>query len=80
MKVEGFKIYLISKEGLEYIPILKLFSGKLELSKFMNGSNSVVSGSVRAGVNYFNDHIFRWEPLVEPFELRMNLMTNDRLQ
>ena len=42
--------------------------------------NSVVSGSVRAGVNYFNDHIFRWEPLVEPFELRMNLMTNDRLQ
>ena len=47
------------------------------MNLFVNTGSAVVTGDLTIGINYFNDHIFRWEPLIEPIDLRWNVTKND---
>jgi hypothetical protein len=73
-KVQTLSFYLISKENDEYIPLFRLKAGPLETSLFVNSGSQVVSADLNCQVSYFNDRIFRWEPLLEPTEAKVSIM------
>ena len=70
------KFYLIHKEGKEYLPILRLSANKISLLEFVNHQNQVYNGELEFEASYFNNLIFRWEPLVESTKAKATMTSN----
>lgn len=79
-KIESIKFYFISKENAEYLPILRFFADQACVNLFVNASSTVITGDFKFQVKYFNDQIFRWQPLIEPVQLRWNILNNQHQQ
>lgn len=70
------KFYLINKEGKDYLPILRLSASRISLLEFVNNQNQVYNGELEFEASYFNNLIFRWEPLLENTKAKATMTSN----
>lgn len=64
VKVDTLSFYLINSRRDFFIPILKISVNGLSLTKANTFKKDILKGELSAAVYYFNNSIFRWEPIL----------------
>lgn len=59
------------REKTDFIPLAKIKVEKVKVSQSDNTFQEIYEGSGEFDISYFNDRIFRWEPIVEKTELTL---------
>jgi hypothetical protein len=67
--------YLINSRRDIFIPILKLSLNGVTLSHAITFKKSILKGDISLAVYYFNNLIFRWEPVLERTDLAFHRLT-----
>lgn len=75
VKVDTISFYLINSRRDIFIPILKISVGGLSLTKANTFKKDILKGELTAAVYYFNNSIFRWEPILEKVALGFHKLT-----
>jgi hypothetical protein len=75
LKVEVLSLYLINSRRDIFIPILKVSLSNLALTKANTFKKDILKGEVEGAVYYFNNSIFRWEPILEKVALGFHKLT-----
>ena len=52
-----------------FIPILKVTINRVNLGKSNTFKKDILKGDLNIAIYYFNNQIFRWEPMVEKVNL-----------
>lgn len=73
--MDTLSFYLINSRSDIFIPILKISVGGLSLTKANTFKKDILKGEFTAAIYYFNNSIFRWEPILEKVALGFHKLT-----
>ena len=69
LSVENLSFYLLNARRDIFIPILKVIINRINLGKSTTFKKDILKGDLSVAIYYFNNLIFRWEPMIEKVNL-----------
>jgi hypothetical protein len=75
LSLDNLTLYLLNARRDIFIPILKVIVNRFNLSKSNTFKKDILKGDLNVVIYYFNNLIFRWEPMLEKVNLFFHKLT-----